>query len=78
MVKKQWAENLESKLVFELQISARKESHYIYRVKNPLILQQGSKYFYRQKHQGYRPREEWIIQVEKACQISVSERGRKG
>ena len=30
------------------------------------------------KHQGYRPREEWIIQAEKAYQISVPERGRKG
>ena len=47
-------------------------------------------YGHKNKHQGYRPREEWIIQTdcfpaiitmeeaEKAYQISVSKRGRKG
>ena len=47
-------------------------------------------YRHKNKHQGYRPREEWIIQTdcfpaiitmeeaEKAYQISVSKRGCKG
>ena len=47
-------------------------------------------YGHKNKHQGYRPREEWIIQpdcfpaiismkeAEKAYQISVSKQGRKG
>ena len=47
-------------------------------------------YGHKNRHQGYRPREEWLMQpdccpaivsmeeVEKGYQISVSKRGRKG